>query len=177
MGPGSRYVPEGGPFSCRDRAVMLHLGVHPFNCDWPGSTSRPSPPLCPTAAGGLAAKHRGPAACRGRSSHSSAPGLLTRTFLRQPVRDVHERLTVWMREAGLNVRTDAIGNLIGRLPGGRDDGRMSVVGSHIDSVPDAGKYDGVLGVLLGVAAAKALAGHEFPRTLDVIAFSEEEGVR
>jgi allantoate deiminase len=51
------------------------------------------------------------------------------------------------------------------------------VGSHIDTVPDAGKYDGVLGVLLGVAAAQALAVRQFKRALDVIAFSEEEGVR
>src|SRR4029079_12909317 len=98
-------------------------------------------------------------------------------FLRPPVRDVHERLTAWMCEGGLTVRIDAIGNLIGRRSGRRDESRVFVVGSHIDTVPDAGKYDGVLGVLLGVAAAKALAGHEFERTLDVVAFSEEEGVR
>src|SRR5438876_6640574 len=115
--------------------------------------------------------------CEALARFSEEPGRLTRTFLRPPVRDVHERLTAWMREAGLAVRIDAIGNLIGRLPGRHDDARVFIVGSHIDSVPDAGKYDGVLGVLLGVAAAKALAGREFPRTLDVIAFSEEEGVR
>src|SRR5262249_5880116 len=90
---------------------------------------------------------------------------------------VHERLTAWMHEAGLAVRIDAIGNLIGRSPGRRDDARVFIVGSHIDSIPDAGKYDGVLGVLLGVAAAKALARHEVQRSLDVIASSEEEGVR
>jgi allantoate deiminase len=115
--------------------------------------------------------------CEALARLSEEPGRLTRTFLRPPVRDVHERLTAWMREAGMVVRTDAIGNLIGRLPGRHDDSRAFIVGSHIDSVPDAGKYDGVLGVLLGVAAAKALAGHEFVRALDVIAFSEEEGVR
>jgi allantoate deiminase len=71
-----------------------------------------------------------------------------------------------MEAAGLAVRVDAVGNLIGRRPG-----------SHIDTVPDAGKYDGVLGVLLGVAAAQALGDWRFARALDVIAFSEEEGVR
>lgn len=115
--------------------------------------------------------------CDALARLSEEPGRLTRTFLRPPVRDVHKRLTAWMSEAGLTVRVDAIGNLIGRQPGRREDARVFVVGSHIDSVPDAGKYDGVLGVLLGVAAAKALAGCEFNRTLDVIAFSEEEGVR
>ena len=52
-----------------------------------------------------------------------------------------------------------------------------LVGSHIDTVPDAGNYDGVLGVLLGIAAARQLAGRQINRALDVIAFSEEEGVR
>src|SRR5439155_25923592 len=59
----------------------------------------------------------------------------------------------------------------------RGDAPVFIVGSHIDSVPDAGKYDGVLGVLLGVAAAQALADRAFARASDVIAFSEEEGVR
>jgi len=115
--------------------------------------------------------------CETLARFSEEPGRLTRTFLRPPVRDVHERLTAWMREAGLTVRVDAIGNLIGRMRGRSDDAGVFVIGSHIDTVPDAGKYDGALGVLLGVAAAKALAGHEFERTLDVVAFSEEEGVR
>ncbi|HEY1375435.1 MAG TPA: allantoate amidohydrolase [Gemmataceae bacterium] len=108
---------------------------------------------------------------------SEEPGRLTRTFLRPPVHDVHRRLRGWMEAAGLAVRLDAVGNLIGRRPAQTDDARVFVVGSHIDTVPDAGKYDGVLGVLLGVAAAQALAGRPFRRTLDVIAFSEEEGVR
>jgi allantoate deiminase len=115
--------------------------------------------------------------CEALARFSEVPGRLTRTFLRPPVRDVHERLTEWMREAGVAVRIDAMGNLTGRLSAPREDAHVFMVGSHIDSVPDAGKYDGVLGVLLGVAAAKALAGREFKRTLDVIAFSEEEGVR
>lgn len=108
---------------------------------------------------------------------SEESGRLTRTFLRPPVHDVHTHLRGWMEAAGLTVRVDAVGNLIGRRAGQGDDARVFVVGSHIDTVPDAGKYDGVLGVLLGVAAAQALAGRRFRRTLDVIAFSEEEGVR
>src|SRR5262249_37914100 len=90
--------------------------------------------------------------------------------------DVHMRLTEWMHEVGLAVRIDGIGNLIGTMPGRHGDARVFIVGSHIDSVPDAGKYDGVLGVLLGVGAAKALAGRDSHRTVDGIAFSEEEGV-
>src|SRR5205807_5735986 len=90
-------------------------------------------------------------------------------------RRVHELLGEWMREAGLTVRIDAIGNLIGRRPGRSE--RVFVIGSHVDTVAYAGKYDGVLGVLLGIAAMQALSGRSFARTVDVIAFSEEEGVR
>src|SRR5205085_1582210 len=66
---------------------------------------------------------------------------------------------------------------IGHRPARSANGRVFLVGSHIDTVPDAGRYDGPLGVLLGIAAAQALAGRDFPVALDVIAFSEEEGVR
>jgi allantoate deiminase len=100
---------------------------------------------------------------------------LSRTFLRPATRQVHELLSVWMQEAGLSVRRDAVANLIGRKPGRTE--RVFALGSHIDTVPNAGKYDGVLGVLLGIAAMRALADRSFVRTVDVIAFSEEEGVR
>jgi allantoate deiminase len=107
------------------------------------------------------------------------PGRITRTYLRPPVRMAHALLTGWMEHAGLQVRRDAVGNLIGRLHGTHSAAAVFAVGSHIDSVPDAGRYDGVLGVLLGIAAAQALAwsGTACARTLDVIAFSEEEGIR
>jgi allantoate deiminase len=107
---------------------------------------------------------------------SEEPGKLTRTFLSPPMRDVHNRLRSWMTDAGLGERIDAVGNVIGRRPGRTADAKVFIVGSHVDTVPDAGKYDGVLGVLLGIAAAEALPGR-FNRALDVVAFSEEEGVR
>ena len=78
---------------------------------------------------------------------------------------------------GPGVRLDAAGNLIGRYDGLRPERAVLAIGSHLDTVPDAGKYDGVLGVLLGLAAVKALAGRRLPFAIDVIAFSEEEGVR
>jgi allantoate deiminase len=105
------------------------------------------------------------------------PNKITRTFLSEPMRGLHCRITQWMKEAGLGVRLDAAGNLIGRYEGLRPEGPVFAIGSHLDSVPDAGKYDGVLGVLLGVAAVKALGGRRLPFGIDVIAFSEEEGVR
>jgi allantoate deiminase len=117
------------------------------------------------------------ARCDALARFSEAPGWLTRTFLRPPVRQVHECLTNWMRAAGLRVRVDAVGNLIGRRPATHPDSLVFAVGSHIDTVPDAGKYDGILGVLLAIAAAQALPDRRRHIALDVIAFSEEEGVR
>lgn len=106
---------------------------------------------------------------------SETPGEITRTFLRPPMRRVHEHLREWMTAAGLDVRLDSIGNLIGRRSGATE--RVFAIGSHVDTVPNAGKYDGVLGVVLGVAAMQHLRTHKFRKTADVIAFSEEEGVR
>jgi allantoate deiminase len=117
------------------------------------------------------------ARCDVLATCSEEPDRLTRTFLRPPMRQVHAHLREWMTAAGLDVRIDAVGNMIGRRPGSADDAKVFVVGSHVDTVPDAGKYDGVLGVMLGIAAAQALKGRQFNRSLDVIAFSEEEGVR
>ncbi len=108
---------------------------------------------------------------------SEAAECLTRTFLRPPMRRVHQCLSRWMLEAGLQVRLDAMGNLIGRHAVPSDPAQVFIVGSHVDTVPHAGKYDGVLGVLLGIAAAQALSGAALRHRLDVIAFSEEEGIR
>jgi allantoate deiminase len=102
---------------------------------------------------------------------------ITRTFLSEPMRRLHGRLTQWMEEDHLSVRLDAAGNLIGHYEGIRPECPIHVIGSHLDTVPNAGKYDGVLGVLLGLAAVKALNGRRLPFGIDVIAFSEEEGMR
>jgi len=84
-----------------------------------------------------------------------------------------------MCEAGLTqIHVDAIGNLIGRREAtGRIGAPALVLGSHLDTVPDAGRYDGILGVLLGVAAAESLRETPLPFALEVVGFSEEEGVR
>jgi allantoate deiminase len=118
---------------------------------------------------------------------SDEPDRLTRTFLRSGTQAAHTQLALWMADAGLFSRLDAAGNLHGLQM--NDEFRISyaypkndpevrfVVGSHIDTVPNAGRYDGPLGVLLGIAAAKALQGRKFSRRLDMVAFAEEEGVR
>jgi len=117
------------------------------------------------------------ARCEELAECSEEQGKLTRTFLSPPMHRVHALLFEWMQEAGLTVRRDALGNVIGRRAARFNRERVIAVGSHVDTVRNAGKYDGVLGVMLGIAAAQALGKCEFKRALDVIAFSEEEGVR
>lgn len=113
------------------------------------------------------------ATCRELATFSEEPGRTTRTFLSPPMHDVHRVLGEWMRQAGMQVRIDAVGNLHGLTKG---DGPRLVIGSHLDTVPDAGAFDGILGVVLGIALVEAL-GPDSPAPLEVIGFSEEEGVR
>ncbi len=109
--------------------------------------------------------------------HTEEPGRLTRTYLSAPMKAVHQLLEFWMRDAGMRVRVDAVGNVIGRLESARPNAKTLILASHVDTVPNAGRFDGHLGVLLGIAAAKAVKDRGLPFSLDVIAFSEEEGVR
>jgi allantoate deiminase len=83
----------------------------------------------------------------------------------------------WMEAAGLATRRDAIGNLVGRL--GDGEGRTLLVGSHLDTVPDAGRYDGMLGVLVAIGCLERLRdeGRSLPYAVEVLAFADEEGVR
>jgi allantoate deiminase len=111
--------------------------------------------------------------CRDLALCSEEPGRTTRTFLSAPMRDVHRLLGAWMREAGMEVSVDAAGNLRGVRA--RTTTRRLVIASHLDTVPNAGAFDGILGVVLGVALVEASGGGG--PTIEVIGFSEEEGVR
>ena len=84
-----------------------------------------------------------------------------------------------MREAGMSASLDAVGNVVGRFPGRRPGARRLILGSHLDTVRNAGKYDGALGVMLPIACLKALheRGERLDYPVDVIAFGDEEGVR
>jgi len=117
------------------------------------------------------------ARCQEFAGCSDDPECLTRIFLRPATRKVHALLQGWMLAAHLQVRIDAIGNMIGSLPAKTANAPVFLVGSHLDTVPDAGKYDGVLGVLLGLASVQALGNVPRAIGLDLLAFSEEEGVR
>ena len=89
------------------------------------------------------------------------------------------QLADWMREAGMEVHIDAVGNVVGRYAAAQEDAKTLVTGSHYDTVRKGGKYDGRLGILLPIALVRHLhaRGERLPFHLEVIGFAEEEGVR
>jgi allantoate deiminase len=93
------------------------------------------------------------------------------------MRECHEEISKWLRGAGAEVAVDAAGNLRGFYAGARFGAPRLLIGSHLDTVPNAGAYDGVLGVVIAVAVLEALQGRRLPFGIEVIGFSEEEGVR
>src|SRR5215831_6989121 len=125
----------------------------------------------------LVAAEAAVARCRSLAECTEEPGFTTRTFLSEPMHEVHARLRAWMEAAGMAVRVDAAGNIRGTHAGTDLDSPRLFIGSHLDTVPRAGAFDGVLGVMLGVALVELLSGHRLPFPVEVIGFSEEEGVR
>ncbi|HWZ51585.1 MAG TPA: allantoate amidohydrolase [Granulicella sp.] len=119
------------------------------------------------------------ARCRALAACTETPGETTRTFLSPPMHAVHEMVRGWMEAAAMRVWVDAVGNLRGvyAAASGDEAGPRLLVGSHLDTVPNAGAFDGPLGVLLGVAMVEELQGERLPFAIEVVAFSEEEGVR
>jgi len=109
--------------------------------------------------------------------HTDEPGRLTRLYLSPAHRAAAEATRAMMRAAGLAAEIDAAGSVVGRLEG-REPGRPALlVGSHIDSVVDAGRYDGTLGVVLGIVAAEVLREDGLACPIEVVAFGDEENVR
>ncbi len=104
------------------------------------------------------------------------PGEITRTYLSPAMARANAQVAEWMTAAGLAVREDTVGNLIGRQEG---PGKTLLLGSHLDTVRNAGRFDGPLGVLLPLAALAVLKaeGVVLPFSVDVLGFAEEEGVR
>lgn len=110
---------------------------------------------------------------------SEEPDRLTRTFCSPAMRQANDLVGSWMREAGMTVSEDAVGNLIGRYPAQGERAKTFLLGSHLDTVRDAGKFDGPLGVLVAIACVQQLNQQKIrlPFSLEVIGFADEEGVR
>jgi allantoate deiminase len=115
----------------------------------------------------------------GVQPYSEAEGMLVRRFLTTAHDEALKTLAFWMEQAGMTARRDHAGNLVGRYEGTSLDAPALLIGSHIDSVRNGGRYDGALGVMLGVDVVEALsaAGRRLPFAVEVIAFGDEEGSR
>jgi len=115
--------------------------------------------------------------CRTLAGFTEEPGFTTRTFLSAPMRQVHARVRSWMEEAGMRVRVDDAGSIRGCYEARTADAPRLYIGSHLDTVPRAGAFDGILGVVMGIALVGGLHGRRFGFHIEVIGFSDEEGVR
>lgn len=110
---------------------------------------------------------------------SEEPDRLTRPFASHAMRRAHEQVSKWMTEAGMSVRRDNVGNLRGRYEGVAPGSPTLILGSHLDSVRGAGKYDGPLGVMVAIASVQRLHDKKarLPFAIEVVGFADEEGLR
>ena len=115
--------------------------------------------------------------CEALGRVSEEPDLLVRPFASEAMRHTNDLVADWMRAAGMTVRSDEIGNLIGRYEGKDEGGGTLVFGSHLDTVRDAGKYDGLLGVMVALACVERLhqRNERLPFALEVVGFADEAG--
>src|SRR3954470_20809950 len=124
------------------------------------------------ASAGVAAKIL--ARCDALAQFTERPGLIQRTFLSPPMHGCHRLIAEWMAAAGMTVTVDAAGNLRALYTACGVSGRRIIIGSHLDTVPDAGRYDGILGVVLAIALVESFEGRRPAFDIEVIGFSEEE---
>jgi allantoate deiminase len=113
------------------------------------------------------------------ASFTDEPGRLTRLFLSAAHRRAAEAFITWCGEAGLKARIDAAGNVVARYEGKREGAPALLLGSHIDTVRDAGRYDGNFGALAALAVVEGLRakGERLDHAVEIVAFGDEEGVR
>jgi allantoate deiminase len=117
------------------------------------------------------------ARCRKLASFSEDAGGTRRTFLSPPMLDCHREVSSWMRALGMTMSVDAVGNLRGLYPGASRGAPRILMGSHLDTVPNAGAFDGILGVVIAVGLVQSLQEQKLSFGIEVVGFSEEEGVR
>jgi allantoate deiminase len=117
--------------------------------------------------------------CDQLGSYSEETDHLTRGYGTKAMRQANEAVKGWMQAANMRPRQDAIGNLVARYEAATSDAKTLLVGSHLDSVRDAGKYDGPLGVLVALACVERLVARSqrLPFAVELVAFADEEGLR
>jgi allantoate deiminase len=111
------------------------------------------------------------------AEHSASPEGIERAYLTPQHARVNAIVAAWMREAGLRSWPDAAGNQCGRRIIDTDDQPAILLGSHLDTVPGAGRYDGILGVLVAIEVADMFRDDDLAFALEVVAFGDEEGTR
>jgi len=119
------------------------------------------------------------ARCDALGRLSESPTHLTRTFLTPEHARANELVAGWMAQAGMSTRIDAAGNIVGRYEGSAADAPALMLASHLDTVRNAGKYDGMLGVVAAIACVDRLnrEGVRLACPIDVVGFVNEEGTR
>jgi len=117
------------------------------------------------------------ARCQTLARFSEDADGIRRTFLSPAMRECHREIARWVAPFGAMSTVDAAGNLRMVYPAVQPDAPRLLIGSHLDTVPNAGAYDGILGVVLPIALLAALNGRKLPFAIEVVGFSEEEGVR
>jgi allantoate deiminase len=117
------------------------------------------------------------ARCNRLASFSEDSGSLRRTFLSPSMHQVHREIASWSEPLGIIPRIDAAGNFRALHPRDWTSGPSLLIGSHLDTVPNAGGYDGILGVVIAVGLMEALKGEKLPYAIELIGFSDEEGAR
>ena len=113
------------------------------------------------------------------SAIGARDGAVTRLGLTADEQAARDLVASWCAARGAQVRRDAAGNLFARFPGEREGDPVVLVGSHVDSVPEGGRFDGALGVICAVEAIESLldVGTRFQRPVEVVAWADEEGAR
>ena len=133
-----------------------------------------------------AAARRVMARCDELARVTATPGEIERVYLSTEHARVNRLAAEWMREVGMRTRQDAAGNQIGRLDPSDPDAPALMIGSHLDTVPDAGRFDGIVGVLMALEVVRLLRApapngegsiSPLPFAIEVVAFSDEEGTR
>ncbi len=115
--------------------------------------------------------------CRQLAACTEMPGEITRPFLAPAMHQVHTLVRNWMESAGMSVHVDAIGNIRGLYAAATPEAPRLILASHLDTIPNAGPFDGILGVVLAITLIEELRRQPLPFAIEVIGFSEEEGVR